>query len=120
MEISSKKYQKYIDKVSIIDKHLNLIEESTGGSSLFKRKLEHPSFLALVEMGDIITNYLFYLMFEKGSNWTILLLLNKIVKDKPEIPKEILGKFYEITVFWMNWYIKSDYYKNDNVYNNLI
>ena len=59
-------------------------------------------------------------MFENGSNWIYLNLLNKIVNNKPDIPNKINGDFYHITVLWMTWYLNSEYYRNKDVYDNLI
>jgi hypothetical protein len=119
-EISAENYQKQLAITSLINQLINKIEEETGGYSFHHPKLKHLSFLELVQMGDKIVNYLFYLMFESGSNWTILLLLDKVAQNKPEIPKEHAGKFYHQVTDWMNWYLTSDYYKNNNTYFNLV
>lgn len=120
VEVSAENFQKQLEITNQINRHLNLIKEETGLYSFPNYKLKHPSFLSLVEMGDKIVNYLFHLMFEYGSNWTILLLLDKIVKDKPQIPKEHLGNVYHQVVDWMQWYLESDYYKRNDVYFNLV
>lgn len=120
IEPSAENFAKQLAITNQINQHLNSIEEETGGCSFHAPILKHSSFLELVQMGDKIVNYLFYLIFENGSNWTILLLLDKIVKDKPEIPKEHAGKFKHIVVDWMNWYLTSDYYKRNDVYFNLV
>ena len=117
---SAENYQKQLAITTVIDSHIKTIEDETGFYSFSNPILEHPSFLELVNMGDKIVNYLFHLMFENGSSRTILLLLDKIVKDKPVIPKEIWGKFKHQTVEWMKWYLESDYYKNNNIYFNLV
>ena len=118
VEVSAENLQKQLDITNLIDSHLNKIEEDTGGYSFHHPKLKHPSFLKLVEMGDKIVNYLFYLMFESGSNWTILLLLDKVAQNKPQISNS--GNFLNITVDWMVWYLTSDYYKNNDTYFNLV
>jgi hypothetical protein len=117
---SSENFQKQVAITTIINSHLKTIEDETGLFSFPNPILKHPLFLELVEMGDKIVNYLFHLMFEHGTRRTILLLLNKIVKDKPIMPKEISGKFRHQTVEWMKWYLESDYYKNNNIYYNLV
>jgi len=120
VEVSAENFQKQLVIINLIDSHLNKIEEDTGGYSFHHPTLKHASFLELVNMGDKIVNYLFYLMFESGSSWTILLLLDKVAQNKPEIPKEHAGKYKHIVVDWMNWYLTSDYYKNNDTYFNLV
>jgi hypothetical protein len=120
VEISAENFQKQLAITNLIDNHIKKIDEDTGGYSSHAPTLRHISFLELVAMGDRIVNYLFYLMFESGSSWTILLLLDKVVKDKPEIPNEHAGSYRHIVVDWMKWYLTSDYYKNDDLYFNLV
>jgi len=120
VETSAENFQKQLSITNLIDNHIKKIDEDTGGYSSHAHTLRHLSFLELVAMGDKIVNYLFYLMFESGSSWIILLLLDKVVKDKPEIPNEHAGKFYHQVNDWMNWYLTSDYYKNNDSYFNLV
>jgi hypothetical protein len=120
VEVSGENFQKQLSITSIINQHLNKIEEETGLYSFHHPKLKHASFLELVNMGDKIVNYLFYLIFEYGSSWTILLLLDKVAQNKPEIPKEHAGKFYHQVVDWTTWYLTSEYYKNNDTYFNLV
>lgn len=117
---SSDSFQKQLSITNVIDHHLSTIETDTGLYSTHSHKYKHESFKELVNMGDKIVNYLFYLMFEHGTSWTIILLLNEIVKNKPVIPKDMLGKHRYITVEWMKWYLESDYYKNNDIYYNLV
>lgn len=117
---SAENFAKQLEITNMIDNHLRIIEDETGLYSFHHPKLKHPSFLELVAMGDKIVNYLFYLMFEYGSSWTILLLLDKIAQNKPEIPKEHTGKFYHQVTDWMTWYLASDYYKSNDIYFNLV
>ena len=117
---SAENFQKQLAITTVIDSHIKTIEDETGLYSFSKPILKHPLFLELIDMGDKIVNYLFYLMFEYGSSRVILLLLDKIVTDKHVMPKEIAGKFYHQTVEWMKWYLESDYYKNNNIYYNLV
>jgi hypothetical protein len=120
VEKSAENYQKQKAITDIINDHIKKIDEDTSGYSSHGHLLKHASFLELVAMGDKIVNYLFYLMFQYGSSWTILLLLEKVAQNKPEIPKEHDGKFKHIVVDWMNWYLTSDYYKNNDSYFNLV
>jgi hypothetical protein len=120
VETSPENFQKQLAITNEINRLLKEVEDETGLYSFPNPILKHPSFLALVQMGDKIVNYLFYIMFEYGSGRVILLLLDKIVKDKPEIPKEHAGKFYHQTVDWMNWYLTSDYYKSNDIYFGLV
>ncbi len=118
IEANSDNYKKSKTITDVIDYHLNFIRID----SLYKSSINKncDSFKTLVSIGDNITNYLFYLLFERGTSYIILSLLSEIIKDKPNIPEEHLGKIYNITVDWMNWYLNSDYYKNNNIYFNLI
>ena len=120
VQVNGENFQKQLAITNGINQHLNKIEDDTGCYSFHHHKLKHPSFLELVAMGDKIVNYLFYLMFEYGSSWTILLLLDKVAQNKPEIPKEHAGKFYHQVTDWMTWYLESDYYKNKDIYFNLV
>lgn len=117
---SPENFQKQLSITNVIDSHLRIIEDETGLYSFPSLILKHPLFLELVEMGDKIVNYLFHIMFEHGSGRVLLLLLDKIAKNKPEIPKEHAGRFYHQTVNWMKWYLESDYYKNNDIYYNLV
>lgn len=120
VEVSAENYEKQQVITNYINEKLKKIDEDTCLYSSHGPSLKHPSFLELVAMGDKIVNYLFYLMFKSGSSWTILLLLEKVAQNKPEIPKEHDGKFKHIVVDWMNWYLTSDYYKNNDSYFNLV
>ena len=120
MEVSAENFEKQLAITNEINRLIKEVEDETGLYSFTNPILKHPSFLKLVEMGDKIVNYLFYIMFEYGSGRVIILLLDKIVKDKPQIPKEHSGRFYHQTVDWMHWYLNSDYYKQNDIYFNLI
>lgn len=119
-KVNSENFEKQLVITNKINILLNKIEDETGGYSFHKPKLKNSNFLELAEMGDVIVNYLFYITFEYGCSWTILLLLDKIVKDKPIIPNEHSGRFYHQVVDWTTWYLISDYYKNNDVYYNLV
>lgn len=120
VEVNSENYNKQRAITDIIDAHLLKIENETGLFSNPNYMLRHDSFKELVAMGDKIVNYLFHIMFEHGSSWIILHILRQIVENKPNIPKEHMGKFKHITVDWMTWYLESDYYKNNDIYYNLV
>ena len=120
VEVNGENYQKQRAITDVINKLLFQIEEDTGGSSVHRDKLKHESFLELVEMGDKIVNYIFYLMTEYGGSWIYFLLLQKIVKNPPKLPNEVAGKFIHQTIHWMQWYVESDYYKNNDTYFNLV
>lgn len=120
VEVSAGNFEKQLAITSVIHNLINKVDDETGGYSIHAYKLRNENFIALAEMGDVIVNYLFHLIFEYGCSWTILLLLDKIVKDKPTIPKEHAGKFYHQTVDWTTWYLTSEYYKNNDIYFNLV
>lgn len=120
VETSSENFAKQLAITNVIDSHLKTIEDETGLYSFSNPILKHQLFLELVDMGDKIVNYLFHIIFEHGSSRVVLLLLDKIAQNKPEIPKEIRGKFKHQTVIWMQWYLESDYYKNNDIYFGLV
>ena len=119
VEVSAENYNKQREITDKIDAILNKIEEDTQLHSSPKKKLEHPGFNELLAMGDVIVNYLFHLMFEYGNSWTLMLLLTKLVKDGPN-KREHRGDFKYMTIDWMTWYVESEYYKNCDVYYNLV
>ena len=119
VEVNSDNFQKYLVTINEIDNHFSLIREETGLYSNHKHMLEHKS-LALVEMGDVLINYLFHKIIKSGSSWTTIHLLNKIAKNGPIIPKEHWGKIFYLTIDWLSWYVETDYYKNNDVYHNLV
>lgn len=120
VEVSAENYEKQRAITDVIDAHLIKIDDETGLYSTHAPIFKHDSFKELVGMGDKIVNYLFHIMFEHGTSWTILLLLNEIVKNKPLMPSKYAGKARHLTVHWMTWYLDSDYYKNNNIYYNLV
>jgi len=120
VEVNGENFQKQIAIASVIHKHFNDVEQATGGLSTRHHMIKHPSFQALIAMGDKIVNYVFHLMFESGSCWRYLELIPRIIKNPPKVPVEIAGDFYRQTIFWMSWYVESEYYKNNDVYFNLV
>ena len=118
--VGASEFRKYQLIAAHIDKLLATAIDETGGSSVIHHKMKNKSFLELVAMGDIIVDYVFKKMFEEGTDWIHLLLLREIVKDGPEIPKEHLGNFDYLIVDWMQWYVKSAYFLNNDIYYNLI
>ena len=98
----------------------NKLAEETGGMSMRHHMIKNKNFQTLVEKGDILVNYIFHLMFQHGNCWRYLELLPRIVKDPPKLPNEIAGDFQRQTIFWMQWYMTSDYRKEDNIYHNFI
>ncbi len=88
METNSENFQKTTYLTNQIDSLIQKIKEETGGYSTHSNKLNHPAFLELTKMGDKIVNYIFYQMFERGTSWTHLLLLEKIIPNPPVIPKK--------------------------------
>lgn len=120
IEVSEENFIKQLAITNDIDRKIALVREDTGLYSTHKHMLEHESFLSLVTMGDSIVNYIFHLMFEHGTCWLHVYLLSKIIKDGPMIPKEISGKIKHISLLWMNWYLESEYYKNNDIYYNLV
>lgn len=121
VKVSAENFQKQLAVAAVIHKHINEVEDATGGLSIIHRAItEHPDFKALVAMGDKITNYIFHLILENGVNRIYFFLLPLIVKNPPEVPREHAGRIIHQTIDWLNWYVNSDYYKNNDVYFNLV
>lgn len=119
--VNGENYQKQKKITDEINAFISEIKRDTGMFSTHNHIFEHPRFKQLVEMGDKIVDYIFYLMFEHGSDWVLLHLLNMIVKEnKPIIPKEHRGSFVNLTVDWEVWFLQSDYHKNHDIYYGLV
>lgn len=117
-EVSCENYAKCKAITNKIDMLLQGIEKDTAYSSTFNVKFNHESFKELVNMGDKIIPYLFYLGVQRGFSWTIMLLLNSITNENP-IKKEHVGKYYHSVSDWLIWFTNSKYC-NSNVYFDLI
>lgn len=110
--VTSENYQKQQVITNRIDQLLQNIHQDTAMFSTSIHTLEHDDFKKLVEMGDKIIPYLFYLITQYGCSQIILLLLHQITKVNP-IPKEDAGKFMHSIMHWLKWFLESDYYKDE-------
>jgi hypothetical protein len=119
VEVSGENFKKYCEIISGIDSLLSKIKLETGGYSTSYQTFKHPGFLELVNMGDRIIPYLFHKITHYGSSWLYFHLLGEITGENP-VPREYAGNFYYTILYWLNWYIKNKYFKNDDVYFGLI
>lgn len=87
--------------------------------STMYHKMKHPNVQKLLNMGDKIINFLFHLSLEYGSDRVVFEIIKEIIKVNP-VQKESVGKLYHETRDWYNWYVESDYYKNNDIYYNLV
>ena len=114
-EVTTGNFKKSSKIVDEIVKHLAAIENDTKFYSYPDPVLNHPRYKMLIEMGDKIVPYLFHHITHNGGSWTIFYLLYNITKQNP-IPKEHSGNFNYAIIYWLQWFMDSDYYKNDDIY----
>ena len=112
IEPSGENYRKYEIVANDIDKRLAQIRTDTSVHSSPTPTLEHPDFLALVEMGDRIIPYLFHVMIEHGTSWVHIYLLHQITGMSPILPKH-QGDLYGIIYDWLGWFLGSKYADSD-------
>ncbi len=70
-------------------------------------------------MGDKIVNYLFHIITHRGGSWAVFMILRQITGVNP-IPKKDNGRFPHVMMHWLRWYTESGYYKNNDIYYNLV
>lgn len=119
-EVNVENYEKFKVVADEINKRLGQISKDTGGYSTHIHTIRHKDFIGLVEMGEKIVPYVFYLGTQRGWSWTLLLLLNEIVADPPVIAHDDRGRFMKLIHTWLGWYIESERYKNIGVYLGLV
>lgn len=119
VEVSAENYKK---QQIITDEIVALIKEikrDTGHMSTMYHKMKHPNVQKLLDMGDKIVNFLFYLISEYGGDWVVFEILRQLTKQNP-VKTENVGKFIHTTIDWLSWYVESDYYKNNDIYYGLV
>ena len=109
IKTSSENYEKFCIITKDIDYKLLSIKKDTMFSSNFSTTINHPQFKELSNMGTKIIPYIFHVGTHTGFSWTHLLLLQDITKQSPVLP-EHAGLFYHQIIYWMNWYLNSNYY----------
>jgi hypothetical protein len=119
VEVSAENYQKQQLITNEIVSLLKEIKRDTGGMSTTYHIMKHPNVQKLLDMGDKIVNFLFYLTVEYGADWVVFEILRQLTNQNP-VKKENVGKFIHTTIDWLNWYVESDYYKNNDIYYNLV
>jgi hypothetical protein len=119
-EVNAENYRKFRVIADEINKKLSQISHDTGGYSTHVHTIRHKDFVSLVDMGEKIVPYVFYLGTEKGWSWTLLLLLNEIAPHPPVIAPDDRGRFMNLIHTWLGWYIGQERYKNIGVYLGLV
>lgn len=116
IEVNSENYNLFHQKAKEIDDLLETINHDTMDSSNHADTTNHSCFKQLVNMGNKIIPYIFYLMTQHGCEWAHLLLLSELVGNEMQIPEEHYGRFIHIMSDWLQWYIKSPYQMHDVYY----
>lgn len=121
IEPSVERYEAQKLLTNEIDKHLDELQKWCAPRSVNKGIDEQSSFIALVNMGDSIVNYIMHRMTQDGFRWEYCTLLWKITGDKiPKLPNESQGNLPRTMAHIILWWVDSEYYANDNVYFGLI
>lgn len=119
VEVNKENFEKYLVIVNEVYELLHNIKEDTGHLSTSIHIFRHKDFKTLVEKGDKLVPFLFYFIGQYGGDWIIFHLLHEITGAHP-VPKEDFGRFYHTMMYWLKWFIESDYYKNNDVYHGLV
>lgn len=112
VEVNPENFKKSVVAMNEIYGLLRELKKDTGGYSTHIHILRHQNFEKLALMGERIIPFLFYTIAQHGIDWITFLLLEKITGENP-VPKESTGKIYEITIAWLQWFVKSKYYHSD-------
>ena len=116
---TTENYVKYLEITDHINGLISKVRSDTGGYSTHNHMIEHSGFKELVDMGDSIVNYIFYLITHEGSCWLYFHLLRRITGENP-VPVEDYGRFPNTIMRWLEWYLKSEYREQDDIYHGLV
>lgn len=88
-----------IDIKSLIQK----IDDDTAIHSGLKQKQNHLGYKEIIKLGKAAIPEILESLEEKPT-WTAIMLLSELSGvDRPEIPNEHRGKFFEVVKIWIDW-----------------
>ena len=115
---SSKAYELYRYRGEKIRSLLDSYRNKTGMQSI--SNYDYPEIEEIVSMGKPVVNFLIHEMCYRGDvSRDIFYLLGRITGAHP-IAKEHRGYHLPMLNDWLTWYLASDYYKQDDIYHNLV